>query len=60
MKNIIGFYKNWVLVEQNDKFYVVNRAERKVLFRGAEEEAHKNFVMLVANFINEDLQKIES
>jgi hypothetical protein len=58
-KDIIGFYKNWTLVEQNGKFYVVDRTERKVLFKGTEEEATKTFTMLVANFINNDLEKIE-
>ena len=60
MTNIIGFYKNWSLVEQDGRFYVVDRQERKVLCRGTEEIAHKAFVMLVANFIDNNLAKIES
>ena len=54
MKNIIGYYKNWILVEQDGMFYVTARQERKVLFKGDEEGANKVFVMLIANFINED------
>jgi hypothetical protein len=58
--NIIGFYKNWSLVEKNGMFYVVARQERKVLFTGTEGDACKTFILLVANFINEDLTtKIE-
>ena len=57
MQNIIGYYKNWTLVEQNGLFYVVNQPERKVLFKGDEEGANKMFVMLIANFIDENSLK---
>ena len=50
---IIGFYKNWSLVNKEGVFYVVNRTEKKVLFKGTEDEASKIFIMLAANFINE-------
>lgn len=57
-RNITGFYKNYILFEQNGLFHVVNRQAQKILFKGSEEKASKIFIMLVANFINEEL-KIE-
>ena len=56
MQKIIGFYKNYTLAEQDGTFYVVNRQERKILFKGCEEEATKAFVMLCAKFINENME----
>ena len=59
-KNIVGFYKNWILVEQDGVFYVTSRQPKKILFKGDEEGANKVFTMLIANFINEELTKVES
>lgn len=56
MQKIIGFYKNYTLVEQDGSYYVVNRQERKVLFKGSDGEATRIFVMLCANFIDENLE----
>lgn len=57
--NIIGFYKDYNLIEQNNNYLVVNRRDKKVLFKGEEEEASKMFIMLSAKFIDENLKKIE-
>ena len=57
--DIIGFYKNWILIKVGEQFCVVNRAARKTLFEGSEEDATKTFTMLIANFINDELQKTE-
>lgn len=57
--DIIGFYKNYILVRVGEQFCVVNRVERKTLFKGTEEEATKTFTLLIANFINDDLRKTE-
>lgn len=52
--NIIGYYKNWCLVERGNKYAVVNRPDKKVVFTSTDEEsATKVFVMLLAEFINE-------
>lgn len=51
--NIKGYYEQYLLVEQNDLYLVVNRQEKKVVFRGDEQNASKLFLMLAANFINE-------
>lgn len=53
MQQIIGYYKNWLLVELNGFYYVVRRKER-VLCKGSEEFATKVFVMLIDGFITDD------
>lgn len=57
--NIIGFYKNYRLVEQDGKYLVVNKQERRVVFAGDEETASKLFIMLAAEFIDEKFMKVE-
>lgn len=57
---IIGFYKNWSLVEKNGEYFVVDRRDKTVVFKGDKEKADKYFFMIAANYINEKLQKIES
>lgn len=54
MMNIIGFYKDWTLVDKEGAYYVVNRRDKKILFKGTEEQASKIFIMLVGNFITEE------
>ena len=54
MMNIIGFYKDWTLVDKEGTYYVVNRRDKKILFEGTEDLASKTFIMLVANFITEE------
>lgn len=51
--NIIGFYKDFRLVENNGSYFVVNRQKRSILFRGTEEECSELFVMLIANLIEQ-------
>ena len=51
--DIIGFYKQFELVRDGDVYFVVNRNERKILFKGNEEDATKIFIMLSAKFIEE-------
>lgn len=51
--NIIGFYKNLLLVKRDGSYFVVDREKRKILFKGTEEECSKTFIMLAAGFINE-------
>lgn len=51
--NIIGFYKDWNLVEKEGTYYVVNRQDKKILTKGTEKQASKYFIMLAAGFINE-------
>ena len=58
--NIIGYYKHLNLVEKDGLYLVVNRQDKKVLFNGSEESANKYFIMLVAGFIDETFNKIES
>lgn len=57
--NIIGFYKDFTLIEENGNYRVVNRRDKKVLFKGEEEAASKIFIMLSAKFIDENLKRIE-
>ena len=52
--HIIGFYKDLTLVEKEKNYYVVNKRDEKILFKGDEDQASKYFIMLVANFINEN------
>ena len=52
--HIIGFYKDLTLVEKEKNYYVVNKRDKKILFKGDEDQASKYFIMLVANFINEN------
>lgn len=52
--HIIGFYKDLTLVEKEENYYVVNKHDKKILFKGDEDQASKYFIMLVAKFINED------
>ena len=56
-QNIIGYYKNWLLVELNNTYAVVKRKtateKAKVLFSGSEDSATKIFTMLIGNFIDE-------
>lgn len=60
-QNIIGYYKNWLLVELDETFAVVKRKtateKAKVLFSGSEDSATKMFTMLIANFIDENTLK---
>ena len=55
---IIGFYKDLTLVEKEENYYVVNKCDKKILFKGDEDQASKYFIMLVANFINEDGMRV--
>ena len=57
--NIIGFYKDFTLIEENGNYRVVNRRDKKVLFKGEEEADSKIFIMLSAKFIDENLKRIE-
>ena len=54
---IIGFYKDYTLVECGGVYSVVDMTDRrnkKILFKSLTEEgASKYFIMLVAGFINE-------
>lgn len=52
--HILGFYKDLTLVEKEENYYVVNTRDKKILFKGDEDQASKHFIMLVANFINEN------
>ena len=52
--HIISFYKDLTLVEKEKNYYVVNKRDKKILFKGDEDQASKYFIMLVANFINEN------
>ena len=56
--HILGFYKDLILVEKEENYYVVNRRDKKILFRGDEDQASKYFIMLAANFINEDGMRV--
>ena len=55
---IIGFYKNWSLVDKEGVFYVVDATGKNVLFKGTEDAASKVFIMLSANFINEEGKRV--
>lgn len=57
---IIGHYKDWTLVEKDERYLVINQSDKKVLYEGTEKQANKIFVMLVAKFIDEKFLKIES
>ena len=52
--HILGFYKDLTLLEKEENYYVVNKCDKKILFKGDEDQASKHFIMLVANFINEN------
>ena len=52
--HILGFYKDLTLVKKEENYYVVNTRDKKILFKGDEDQASKHFIMLVANFINEN------
>ena len=60
-QNIIGYYKNWLLVELDETFAVVKRKtateKAKILYSGSEDNATKMFTMLIAGFINESTLK---
>ena len=51
--NIIGYYKNWLLVEKNGFYYVIRRKER-ILIKGTENFATKAFGLLIAGSITEE------
>ena len=51
---ILGFYKDLTLSKKEENYYVVNTRDKKILFKGDEDQASKYFIMLVANFINEN------
>ena len=53
---IIGYYKDLTFLERDGSYLVVDKSARKILFKGTEEEASKVFIMLCANFINENLE----
>ena len=57
-QNIIGYYKDWLLVELNETYAVVKRKstteKAKILFSGSEDDTTKIFTMLIANFIDEN------
>ena len=55
---ILGFYKDLTLVEKEEDYYVVNKCDKKILFKGDENQASKYFIMLVANFINDDGMRV--
>lgn len=55
--NIVGYYKKWILVEQNGKYMVVDRPMKKVLITGSESVCTKVFVMLAASHIDESLKR---
>ena len=56
-QNIIGYYKNWLLVKLDETYAVVKRKsdteKAKILFAGSEDSATKVFTMLIGNFIDE-------
>ena len=60
-QNIIGYYKNWLLVELDETYAVVKRKtsteKAKVLYSGSEDNATKIFTMLITNFIDENTLK---
>lgn len=53
-KKIIGFYKNWRLVEKNGIYYVIDIDTKEILYRGSEEISSKLFIMLAANYIQKE------
>ena len=55
--NILGIYKklNLALIEKDGEYFVTDKRERKVLYRGDEEACTKVFVMMIARFIEKDL-----
>ena len=52
-ENIIGYYKQWLLVELNGVYYVVRRKDR-VILKGTESYATKAFGLLIAGAITEE------
>lgn len=52
-QNIIGYYKQWLLVEKDGFYYIVRRKER-ILFKGTEALATKAFGLLIADAITEE------
>ena len=55
---ILGFYKDLTLSKKEENYYVVNTRDKKILFKGDEDQASKYFIMLVANFINENRTRV--
>lgn len=46
--NIIGFYKDWNLVERDEFYWVVDRPNKQILFKSEDEEtATKMFVKTI-------------
>lgn len=54
--NIIGYYKDWTLVEKDGDYLVINRPDKKILYKGSEDQASRYFIMLVADFIDENMR----
>lgn len=51
-QNIIGYYKEWLLVEKDGIYYIVRRKDR-ILYRGTEGVACRAFGLLIAGGITE-------
>lgn len=51
--NIIGYYKDWLLVEKDGVYYIVRRKER-IILKGTEGYATKAFGLLIAGAITEE------
>lgn len=61
MRNIIGFYKKFMLVEEDDIYFVVNRQDKRIVCISTdEEEANKIFIMLSKECINDDFKETEA
>ena len=57
MINIIGFYKDWRLVESGGYYYVVDKKKQAVIYKSKDEEsATKAFIMLCVGFVNEKIE----
>lgn len=53
-QNIIGYYKNWILVEKDGTYYIVRRKER-ILIKGSEGFVTRAFGLLIAGSITEEV-----
>lgn len=51
--NIIGYYKQWLLVEKDGTYYMCRR-KVGILAKGSEDVATKAFALLIGGGITED------
>ena len=54
--NILGFFKkmNLALIEKDGTCFVVDKHERRILYKGNEEDCSKVFIMIASGFVKKE------